>query len=167
MDPRNRADETLARARARGAFVVTPDNATSPMDASTTQRIPRNVIASGDADPDPTLKFQGQDAEESAAWPTEDYGQPDHYGQQDHYGQPDHYGQQGGRRPAQQPAPQQPGQQYASQQYASQQSGGQQPGGQDPQQAPRWPTAEQTNQWSGPTGRFEPLSPEAAQGLQW
>ena len=38
MDPRLRADEALARARARGAFVVTPDNATSPMDAANTVR---------------------------------------------------------------------------------------------------------------------------------
>ena len=38
MDPRNRADEALERARARGDFVVTPDNATSPMDAESTVR---------------------------------------------------------------------------------------------------------------------------------
>ncbi|GAB3549071.1 hypothetical protein [Actinopolyspora lacussalsi] len=44
MDPRNRADETLARARARGAFVVTPDSATSPMDAAQTVRIPRDSV---------------------------------------------------------------------------------------------------------------------------
>lgn len=47
MDPRQRADEALARARARGAFVVTPDNATSPMDANTV-RIPREVVRSVD-----------------------------------------------------------------------------------------------------------------------
>ena len=50
MDPRLRADEALARARARGAFVVTPDNATSPMDLSTTQRIPRDVLGTDDGD---------------------------------------------------------------------------------------------------------------------
>ncbi|CAM05640.1 hypothetical protein A8924_6820 [Saccharopolyspora erythraea NRRL 2338] len=50
MDPRLRADEALARARARGAFVVTPDNATSPMDASTTVRIPRTVVEQSDSD---------------------------------------------------------------------------------------------------------------------
>ncbi|SDK58368.1 hypothetical protein SAMN04487820_109228 [Actinopolyspora mzabensis] len=44
MDPRNRADESLARARARGAFVVTPDSATSPMDAAQTVRIPRDSM---------------------------------------------------------------------------------------------------------------------------
>lgn len=48
MDPRLRADEILARSRARGAFVVTPDNATSPMDASTTQRIPREIFGVGE-----------------------------------------------------------------------------------------------------------------------
>lgn len=44
MDPRERADALLARARARGAFVVTPEDATSPMDASNTQQIPRSVV---------------------------------------------------------------------------------------------------------------------------
>ncbi|ASU77635.1 hypothetical protein CDG81_04150 [Actinopolyspora erythraea] len=55
MDPRNRADETLARARARGAFVVTPDSATSPMDAAQTVRIPRDSVSGAEhEDPDPT-----------------------------------------------------------------------------------------------------------------
>lgn len=54
MDPRNRADEALARASSRGAFVVTPDNATSPMDASSTVRIPREIIDGAD-DPDSTV----------------------------------------------------------------------------------------------------------------
>lgn len=44
MDPRDRADEALARARARRAFVVTPDRATSPMDAQTTVQIPRAMM---------------------------------------------------------------------------------------------------------------------------
>jgi len=44
MDPRDRADALLARARARGAFVVTPEDAVSPMDASNTQQIPRDVV---------------------------------------------------------------------------------------------------------------------------
>lgn len=48
MDPRDRADETLARARARGRFVVTPDSATSPMDAANTVRIPREVVAAAE-----------------------------------------------------------------------------------------------------------------------
>ncbi|WP_166462856.1 hypothetical protein [Amycolatopsis acidicola] len=53
MDPRERADALLARARARGAFVVTPEDAHSPMDASNTQQIPRSVVDKIDRDEDP------------------------------------------------------------------------------------------------------------------
>lgn len=49
MDPRERADAALARARARGAFVVTPDDAVSPMDAASTVQIPRAVVAEADS----------------------------------------------------------------------------------------------------------------------
>lgn len=59
MDPRERADATLARARARGAFVVTPESAVSPMDAAATLQLPRIVIAANDErradDPDATV----------------------------------------------------------------------------------------------------------------
>lgn len=55
MDPRERADAALARARARGAFVVTPEDAISPMDAASTLQIPRIVVSS--------LDQQGNDAE--------------------------------------------------------------------------------------------------------
>jgi hypothetical protein len=48
MDPRERADAALARARARGAFVVTPDDAISPMDATSTLQIPRSVVTAAD-----------------------------------------------------------------------------------------------------------------------
>ena len=48
MDPRERAEAILARARARGAYVVTPDSATSPMDASATVQIPRRVVRAAD-----------------------------------------------------------------------------------------------------------------------
>jgi hypothetical protein len=48
MDPRERADAALARARARGAFVVTPEDAISPMDATSTIQIPRIVVSSLD-----------------------------------------------------------------------------------------------------------------------
>ncbi len=48
MDPRERADAALARARARGAFVVTPEDAISPMDAASTLQIPRIVVSSLD-----------------------------------------------------------------------------------------------------------------------
>jgi hypothetical protein len=44
MDPRDRADAALARARARGSFVVTPEDAVSPMDAASTQQIPRVMV---------------------------------------------------------------------------------------------------------------------------
>lgn len=58
MDPRARADAALARARARGIHVVTPDNMTSPMDSSATQQIPRALVNAVDphgADPDSTM----------------------------------------------------------------------------------------------------------------
>lgn len=48
MDPRERADAILARARARGAFVVTPESAVSPMDAASTLQIPRAVVKAAD-----------------------------------------------------------------------------------------------------------------------
>ena len=48
MDPRDRADAILARARARGAFVVTPESALSPMDAANTLQIPRAVVNAAD-----------------------------------------------------------------------------------------------------------------------
>jgi hypothetical protein len=58
MDPRERADAALARARARGAFVVTPEDAISPMDAASTLQIPRIVVSSLDqqgGDPETTM----------------------------------------------------------------------------------------------------------------
>ena len=58
MDPRDRADAMLARARARGRNIVTPDNMTSPMDASDTQQIPRTLVNAVDprrVDPDSTM----------------------------------------------------------------------------------------------------------------
>ena len=58
MDPRERAEATLARARARGAFVVTPEDAISPMDATSTQQIPRSVVSAidrRDNDPEATM----------------------------------------------------------------------------------------------------------------
>lgn len=56
MDPRDRADAILARARARGAFVVTPESAVSPMDATSTIQIPRAMVAAADdRDPDATM----------------------------------------------------------------------------------------------------------------
>jgi hypothetical protein len=58
MDPRERAEAALARARARGSYVVTPDDAISPMDAKNTLQIPRSVIlaaARRDDDPEATM----------------------------------------------------------------------------------------------------------------
>ena len=58
MDPRERADAALARARARGAFVVTPESAISPMDATSTQQIPRALVEAMDGmgdDPEATM----------------------------------------------------------------------------------------------------------------
>lgn len=55
MDPREQADTLLAQARARSRAVVTPDNMTSPMDASNTQQIPGSVVSELDeGDPDAT-----------------------------------------------------------------------------------------------------------------
>lgn len=55
MDPRDRADAALSRARKRDG-VVTPDNMTSPMDCANTQEIPRSVVdrIDGETDPDST-----------------------------------------------------------------------------------------------------------------
>jgi len=63
MDPRDRADALLARARSRGAFVVTPDNMTSPMDASSTQQIARAVVSG--LDPDTTTQLPASLIEEN------------------------------------------------------------------------------------------------------
>ncbi|TCP49246.1 hypothetical protein EV191_10968 [Tamaricihabitans halophyticus] len=70
MDPRQRADAALARARARGGFVVTPDNAVSPMDAANTQKIPRAVVAAAEVreDPEPTVVLRdGEEATQPRA----------------------------------------------------------------------------------------------------
>jgi hypothetical protein len=51
MDALARADEALARARGR-AHVVTPEDATSPMDDASTVQIPRQLIAAVDPQQD-------------------------------------------------------------------------------------------------------------------
>jgi hypothetical protein len=56
MDPLDRADALLSRARARGTFVVTPDTAESPMDASRTVRLHRAVVSDAE-DPDTTTRL--------------------------------------------------------------------------------------------------------------
>lgn len=65
MDPRERADALLSRARARGAFVVTPDNAVSPMDASSTLQIQRAVVRA--VDPDATAVVPAEEIRASDA----------------------------------------------------------------------------------------------------
>lgn len=67
MDPRDRADALLARAQARGVFVVTPDRATSPMDSANTQQIPRAAIDGLDngQDPDTTTQLPASLIEEN------------------------------------------------------------------------------------------------------
>lgn len=58
MDALDRADQTLARAQARGTDIVTPDSATSPMDQASTVQIPRALVEAADprsADPDSTI----------------------------------------------------------------------------------------------------------------
>jgi hypothetical protein len=66
MDPRDRADALLARARARGHQIVTPDNMTSPMDSSETQQIPRTLVNAVDPrelDPDSTMVLSSRTAQ--------------------------------------------------------------------------------------------------------
>ncbi|MGH3935994.1 MAG: hypothetical protein ACRDS1_13635 [Pseudonocardiaceae bacterium] len=58
MDALKRADEVLARARARHAGIVTPDLATSPMDLASTVQFPKALAAETDpraAKPDDTI----------------------------------------------------------------------------------------------------------------
>ncbi len=58
MDALKRADQVLARARARRADIVTPDSATSPMDQTNTVQTPRVMVAAADprtANPDDTM----------------------------------------------------------------------------------------------------------------
>jgi hypothetical protein len=51
MDALARANEALARARGR-SHVITPEDATSPMDAASTVQIPRLVITAVDPERD-------------------------------------------------------------------------------------------------------------------
>jgi hypothetical protein len=70
MDPLDRADALLSRAQARGRYVVTPQSAVSPMDASNTQRIPHEVVRGADAaavDPDATTILTDDEIREQDA----------------------------------------------------------------------------------------------------
>lgn len=58
MDALERAEQVLARARARRADIITPDSATSPMDQANTVQIPLALVAPADpraAEPDDTI----------------------------------------------------------------------------------------------------------------
>lgn len=91
MDPRERADVALARARARGAFVVTPDDAVSPMDAANTLQIPRSVVAAADQ-PESTMVIPAATARGQMPPPaSQQFPQPGH--------------QTGPHQPVPQPAP--------------------------------------------------------------
>jgi hypothetical protein len=110
MDPRDRADAVLARARARGLHVVTPDNMTSPMDSSATQQIPRAVVAAVDprgVDPDSTMILSARTA---AGQPPQAAPAPQQPGQQ----------QPGQQQTVRAQVPQQPGQQPAAPQRKEQ-----------------------------------------------
>ncbi|HEY1571393.1 MAG TPA: hypothetical protein VGG05_08640 [Pseudonocardiaceae bacterium] len=76
MDPRERADRALARARARGAFVVTPDDAVSPMDAANTLQIPRSVVSAADQ-PESTMVIPAATVRGQMA-PQQQYPGPGH-----------------------------------------------------------------------------------------
>lgn len=93
MDPLDRADALLNRAQARGAYVVTPQSAISPMDAANTQQIPREVVRGADAaavDPDATTIVTEDEIlqhdsahhlEEAAPTTSLDQDQPDNSGE--------------------------------------------------------------------------------------
>jgi hypothetical protein len=115
MDPRDRADALLARARARGSQIVTPDNMTSPMDSASTQQIPRtmvNAIDPRELDPESTMVISAQMA--AGGWPRP---------QQQQHQAPQQQHQQHGPQQQQQQAPQQhaPQQQVQHQQQPQQQ----------------------------------------------
>jgi hypothetical protein len=110
MDPRERADAALARARARGAYVVTPDDAVSPMDASSTIQIPRAVVEAADrGEPDSTMVIPAGIARGQAPQQVQP-GYPQHNGQY-RSGQhqpvpyPGNQYQSGQHRPVPQPQP--------------------------------------------------------------
>lgn len=70
MDALKRADQVLARARARRADIVTPDSATSPMDQTNTVQIPRVMVAAADPRPaNPDV-----DSEDTMTIPTAVFG---------------------------------------------------------------------------------------------
>lgn len=137
MDPRDRADQALARARERRAYVVTPETAISPMDAQSTVQIPRVAVRAAESgerrDPESTVVLDPRQLASNPSNPTPwppIPGQSGELSQQQH-GSQHHGGQQFGTD--QQVWPQQywPGQPFGGQSPAA---GQQQPGQQQPQQ---------------------------------
>lgn len=59
-NPLEAADATLARARARRSDVVTPESATSPFDADSTQEIPRETASAPDPESTQELPVCGE-----------------------------------------------------------------------------------------------------------
>src|SRR5207244_2088047 len=116
MDPRDRADALLARARARGG-VVTPENATSPMDSLKTVQIPRAAVTGADRrhdDPDATMILPpGAVIGHRGGQQPPQYPQP---------GQPQHPQQQPPQPQQPQPPHHQPPQQQPQQHQPQQQS---------------------------------------------
>ncbi|MFI9817933.1 hypothetical protein [Saccharothrix variisporea] len=130
MDPRARADAALARARARGIHVVTPDNMTSPMDSSATQQIPRAMVNAADprmVDPESTMILSAQAAAGHPGTPPTQPFPP----QNPPHTQPIATQPPAGRPAGGQPGPGQPG----SGQPGSGQPGAGQPGAGHPHQA--------------------------------
>jgi hypothetical protein len=108
MDPRDRADALLARARARGAHVVTPDNMTSPMDSAATQQIPRTVVNAvdpRDLDPESTMVISAQMAAGDRRPPQQHYQQQAPHQQYQHQQPQQHYQQQHQAEPVQRVGP--------------------------------------------------------------
>jgi hypothetical protein len=139
MDPRERADAALARARARGAYVVTPDDAVSPMDAASTVQIPRAVVNAAD---------QGESTMVIPAAVASGDETPPHGFPQPQFPQ------------QQQPAPQQNPQQQSQQQQNGQQYNGEQYNGHY-QSGHHQPVPRPAGHQSGP---HQPVPPP--QGLQ-
>jgi hypothetical protein len=109
MDPRERADAALARARARGAFVVTPEDAISPMDAASTLQIPRIVVSSldqqgGDSEATMVVQHPLADSQPTQSRPSP---RPPHQQQQQQPYAPQHHHHHQPGPPRQAPPPEQ------------------------------------------------------------
>lgn len=154
MDPRERADAALARARARGAFVVTPDDAVSPMDAANTVQIPRSVVNAADGNnPDSTMVIPGLGRGQ-----TQQQGYPPQRGHQTGPHQPVPYpGHQQGNQQGGQLGGQQAGQYQDTQHQSGVLQSGHQSGQHQPVPYPG-------NQYQ--SGQHQPVPPPPGHGRQ-